>query len=122
MISSPMVRKLHLYVVAGMAISGFWAVPAWAAGSMTTGGGHDIVLPAPARVFVILLVEHGFMPLSELIRRQFPDRTGRESSGLGIRTEELKVLEDDPDLARVDVVFDQLSGNVLSSACRQNGH
>ncbi len=38
MISSPMVRKLRLYVVAGMAISGFWAVPAWAAGSMTTGG------------------------------------------------------------------------------------
>jgi predicted transglutaminase-like cysteine proteinase len=38
MISSPMARKLRLYAVAGLAISGCWAAPASAAGPMATGG------------------------------------------------------------------------------------
>ncbi|TIT84782.1 MAG: transglutaminase, partial [Mesorhizobium sp.] len=36
--SSPMARMLRLCAVAGLAISAHWAVPAWAAGAMTTGG------------------------------------------------------------------------------------
>jgi predicted transglutaminase-like cysteine proteinase len=38
MISSPMARKLRLYAVAGLTISGCWAAPASAAGPMATGG------------------------------------------------------------------------------------
>ncbi|AZO60444.1 MAG: transglutaminase [Mesorhizobium sp.] len=38
MTSSPMARMLRLCAVAGLAISAHWAVPAWAAGAMTTGG------------------------------------------------------------------------------------
>ncbi|WP_192255108.1 transglutaminase-like cysteine peptidase [Mesorhizobium silamurunense] len=36
--SSPMAWTLRLCAVAGLAISAHWAVPAWAAGPMTTGG------------------------------------------------------------------------------------
>lgn len=38
MTSSPMTRMLRLCAVAGLAISAHWAVPAWAAGAMVTGG------------------------------------------------------------------------------------
>jgi predicted transglutaminase-like cysteine proteinase len=38
MTSSPMARTLRLCAAAGMAISAHWAVPAWAAGAMATGG------------------------------------------------------------------------------------
>ena len=38
MTSSPMARTLRLCAAAGLAISAHWAVPAWAAGAMTTGG------------------------------------------------------------------------------------
>ncbi|MDG4899184.1 MULTISPECIES: transglutaminase-like cysteine peptidase [unclassified Mesorhizobium] len=38
MTSSPMARMLRLCAVAGLAISAHWAVPAWAASAMTTGG------------------------------------------------------------------------------------
>lgn len=38
MTSSPMARVLRLCAAAGLAISAHWAVPAWAAGAMTTGG------------------------------------------------------------------------------------
>jgi predicted transglutaminase-like cysteine proteinase len=37
MTSSPMARMLRLCAAAGLAISTHWAVPAWAAGAMTTG-------------------------------------------------------------------------------------
>ena len=38
MTSSPMARMPRLCAAAGLAISAHWAVPAWAAGAMTTGG------------------------------------------------------------------------------------
>ncbi|MEW6632175.1 MAG: transglutaminase-like cysteine peptidase [Pseudomonadota bacterium] len=38
MTSSPMARTLRLCAAAGLAISAHWAVPAWAAGAMATGG------------------------------------------------------------------------------------
>lgn len=53
------------------------------------------------------------MPSAELVRRRFPDRTGRDTSGLGVGSEKLKVLEYDSNLARIDVVLDQFGKNGL---------